>query len=255
MNDSCKLDLPGGGSCDCAIRLSSRCRSASLRLSARRGLELVIPPRHPISKALAFAAKNAAWVERILARHELRKKAAQARPDSNLPLPQNLLLKAIGEELPIDYIDSQKLDFVSVRIDTPGRLTVQGDLQDIRQCRDALKDWLRARALKLFINRTAELSAECGLKYESVKVRDQRGRWGSCSHRGRINLNFRLLLMEDRFLRHVIIHELCHTSELNHSDRFWNIVERFEPNAKMTKAALRKAALELPAWLSDEMEL
>ncbi len=249
------LDLPGGGKCPYSVRVSRRCRSMSLRMTSARGLELVLPPRASLKAAHEFAKANIRWVERAFAKFsDAAKQRAKAISEEG-PLPASLELKALGESLPIDYRDSRKMDFISARIETPGRLLVEGDLSQAAACRAAIKEWLKLRAKRLFAKRVAEICAETGLKCAGVSVRDQKGRWGSCSARGSVCLNFRLLLMEPEFLRHVILHELCHTVEMNHSERFWAHVERYEPGARRIRAALREESKRLPAWLASEMEL
>jgi predicted metal-dependent hydrolase len=94
-----------------------------------------------------------------------------------------------------------------------------------------------------------ELSTVTGLRPNSLQVRLQQTRWGSCSPRGTISLNAAVLLRSPEELRYVVIHELCHLRHMNHSRRFWSLVERFEPDYRRLDRRLDAAWDSMPLWL------
>ena len=69
-----------------------------------------------------------------------------------------------------------------------------------------------------------------GVTYGKVTLREQKTRWGSCSSKGNLNFNWKLALMPDEILDYVVVHELAHRMEMNHSDKFWKIVENVLPD-------------------------
>ena len=77
-------------------------------------------------------------------------------------------------------------------------------------------------------------------EYRRVAIRDTRTRWGSCSRAGNLNFSYKLLFMPREVADYIIVHELCHAKELNHSARFWNLVERAIPNHKSLRKELKK---------------
>ena len=87
------------------------------------------------------------------------------------------------------------------------------------------------------IPRLEHLSAQCGLSYASVKINSSQGRWGSCSARKNINLSYYLVLLPSHLIDYVLLHELCHTREMNHGERFWDLLNRFTDGKAL---ALRK---------------
>lgn len=89
------------------------------------------------------------------------------------------------------------------------------------------------------------------LPFSNFSIREQSTRWGSCSVEKNISLNQQLMFLPYELVRYVIIHELCHTKELNHSKRFWHLVEKHDPNWQAHRKALRLAQSELPKWLSQ----
>jgi predicted metal-dependent hydrolase len=98
---------------------------------------------------------------------------------------------------------------------------------------------LKRRALIELPARLRELAARHGFEAGRVTVRDQRSRWGSCSPRGDISLNWRLVTMPDAVRDYVILHELAHLREPNHSRRFWRVMSRICPDWREARQWLR----------------
>ena len=98
-----------------------------------------------------------------------------------------------------------------------------------------LQDWLR-KVIEEALRRNAKiilpprlymLSERYGLPYKSVQINSSRGRWGSCSSHKKINLSYFLVLLPKHLIDYVLLHELCHTCEMNHGDRFWDLLNGF----------------------------
>ena len=85
---------------------------------------------------------------------------------------------------------------------------------------------MRKEARRILPVRTAELATRFGFTYSGVKIQSGKTRWGSCSRGRNINLSLYLMLLPGRLIDYVILHELCHTKEMNHSDRFWQWMDR-----------------------------
>ena len=110
---------------------------------------------------------------------------------------------------------------------------------------------LKARAKPVFTERTAHFAPLVGVRCGRVSVRSQRTKWGSCSSQGNLNFNCLLLLAPPEVLDYVVVHELCHRLEMNHSPRFWQQVERVLPGYAESRAWLRRHGGELMARLPD----
>lgn len=102
----------------------------------------------------------------------------------------------------------------------------------------------REGARALIHERLAYWSAFYNLSYNRVAIRDQRTRWGSCSKKGNLNFNYRLALVPPALLDYVIVHELCHLIEFNHSPAFWSHVARALPEYRTLRTALRKVPID-----------
>lgn len=108
--------------------------------------------------------------------------------------------------------------------------------------RDVKKNYLKHREkARLIITQKARVYAEVyGLDYRRVFIRDQKTLWGSCSRGRNLNFNYRLIFLPERLMDYVIVHEICHLRELNHSPKFWNLVAQTFPDYKKIRKELKK---------------
>ena len=98
---------------------------------------------------------------------------------------------------------------------------------------------LKKRARPVFLARTAFYAPLVGVRAQRVTVRSQRTKWGSCSSQGNVNFNWKLIMAPPEALDYVVIHELCHLYEFNHSPKFWARVARYQPDYALWRDFLR----------------
>src|SRR5690606_14502003 len=91
------------------------------------------------------------------------------------------------------------------------------------QCKELLIRWLKKMAKIYLASQLNKISEVTQLSYKNLTIRDQQTRWGSCTRDKNISLNFRILFLPEHLASHILIHELCHTVHLNHSDKFWSL--------------------------------
>ena len=106
----------------------------------------------------------------------------------------------------------------------------------------------RRRARELVTEVAAAEASRLGVAYASIQIRDQRTRWGSCSPRGVLTFNWRLVLAPYAVLDYVVVHELCHLREANHGPEFWALVEEARPGYREPRKWLRRHGHELLAY-------
>jgi predicted metal-dependent hydrolase len=83
-----------------------------------------------------------------------------------------------------------------------------------------------------------------GYRYQKISIKSQKTRWGSCSRKGNLNFNYKLFFMPERIQNYVVVHELCHLEEFNHSKRFWGLVARAIPDYVAVRKELRERGLD-----------
>lgn len=94
-------------------------------------------------------------------------------------------------------------------------------------------------AAALVKKKLLQWNAFYGFKYGRVSIRNQKSRWGSCSRKGNLNFNYKIVFLPEEIQDYLIVHELCHLKYLNHSEKFWQEVARAVPNYKSARKALR----------------
>lgn len=111
--------------------------------------------------------------------------------------------------------------------------------QDYSEHHEVLRQFYKRESIAHLTERVRFLSKEMGLIPAKLSFREPKGRWGSCSSKGSINLNWRLILFKPDVVDYVIIHELCHLQHLNHSSAFWSLVEKHCSNYKDSEKELK----------------
>jgi len=224
------------------MRESRRARRLFLQLVPPHTLELVVPIGTRPREVQAFVEEHRDWIDRA------RKHVSTRYLGDRELLPSRILLRAVDREVHVRYRQSANGRARSRVVG--GELHIETVHEDHRDARSVLRAWLLGEArvhLKPWIWREAEA---IGKLPKGVQVRLQRTRWGSCSGHGNISINASALFLERPVVRYLLIHELCHLFSLNHSRRFWRMVERFEPDYRALDAKLANAWTEVPLWIS-----
>lgn len=238
------------------VRRSARARRVSLTVSPRDGVVVVVPARGDPGIAAALVDSRREWIlraQRRFARERASVPDATAA-DGSGRLPDALALRALGESWQVTYDEvTAGRGRVLAR---PGSVLVvcsRSDEPDATgDARHLLQGWLGRRARAGLGPWLARLAGEMGVTVTDMSVRSQRTRWASCSPSGAISVNRNLLFLPGNLVEHVLVHELCHRSEMNHSPRFWSLVERWDCAAAANRAALRAGWTYVPAWAHTE---
>ena len=133
--------------------------------------------------------------------------------------------------------EGTKLEFNNAFYITPG-----GDAAD------KLRQLYRQTAKSILGLKLAEKAKQCDIVYSGMKISNAKTRWGSCSYKKSINLNWRLLLLPERLADYIIAHELAHIREMNHSRAFYMELERISPEWRRAERELRQYSLNLDNW-------
>lgn len=115
-----------------------------------------------------------------------------------------------------------------------------------------LKNWYKKTAKTVIEDRLKYISGLIKLAPNSIRISDSKGRWGACSSTGNISFNYRVIMLEPSIIDYVIVHELCHLVEMNHSKRFWNIVNSFMPSASKQKTKIKDYSFLLSLYNKEK---
>jgi hypothetical protein len=224
------------------VRVSRRARRLSVRVYPGGRVEVVVPPGASPATVHKFVHTHREWIDRRVSDLSSAKQAADARPSS-------IELRAIGRTYSLAYVPTSSKT-VSVRSARgENALRVSGAIESDRTVALALRTWLSALAREELGRRVSAVAVAGAFHFERVQVRRQRTRWGSCSASGTISLNVCLLFLDPAVVRYLLIHELCHTRHMNHSKRFWALVETYEPDCKRLDRDLLRAWQDVPGWV------
>ncbi len=128
--------------------------------------------------------------------------------------------------------------------------TAGNGTQKVPAFTDAELAALKKQAKKTLPAMAAEMARTMSVTYGIISIRAQKTRWGSCSSKGNLNFNCLLMLLPENIQRYVVVHELCHRKEMNHSDAFWREVAKYQPTYKDDRKQLKELGRALMMRLS-----
>jgi predicted metal-dependent hydrolase len=235
-----RLEIPSAFQLNAAAAIalrvvnSPRARRYLLRLDDDGAARLVIPRRGSQAEAMRFLERSRGWLERRVA-------AWRSRANLRQPWNDGASLLFRGESVPL----RAEGDLFGVTLSFAGE-SLRG-VAPSADYRDVIHAHLRRIAECELPARTHELARLHGIVIGRVTVRAQKTRWGSCSARGTISLNWRLIHAPPFVQDYLIIHELMHRRQMNHSARYWKLVAEAFPRWREAEAWLKKTRLEMLA--------
>ncbi len=216
------------------VRTSKRAKRISVRYSQSAGLEVVYPSSLRAPEPETILQERADW---ILSAMDKLAAVNGSRPRREYRQGEAFLFRGAPYRLLLEYSPAPAL--IQARL-TDDRLALTLPDTARHKTRDAIRQaveaFYRQHARDYLPRRLDDLAARYGFKYAQLRIKNQKTRWGSCSAKGNINLNLRLMMAPDDAIDYVLIHELCHLRELNHSPAFWALVESVRPDYRHWKA-------------------
>ena len=232
------------GLSSCHLRRSTRAKRIRIELRPDHSLLIVVPARAREDQWLAFVLSKRRWIERNLQRSTLQRPGLARRV---VGFPNDIELLCTGQKYHLCRIQGSRNNTKVVE----DRLKLVCVESSDKHAYQVLRRWLAGQAREEFSARLQQISGATGLKWNGLSIRGQKTRWGSCSAKGNISLNFKMLFLPANLVDHVLLHELVHTRELNHSRRFWALMKKYDQQCSMHRAQLRKAGQLLPEWLAN----
>lgn len=101
------------------------------------------------------------------------------------------------------------------------------------------------QALALVQSKIQHFNTHYGFRFKNIRIKNQKTRWGSCSKKGNLNFNYKILLLPEKLQDYLVVHELCHLKEFNHSRNFWVLVSQAVPDFRSARQELNTFGLSL----------
>lgn len=223
------------------LKRSARARYVRLEVDPGIGLIIVMPQGYDRTALPALLEHKKRWLASKLAHFPLA-------GDPGREIAAGDVLCYLGKSFEVVALPAAGAGRESVSIED-SRLVVT--LRPGADLGAALLEWYRRQARLLFAVRAKEASQRMNVTYRRLIVRGQRTRWGSCSQRGTLSFNWRLLMAPPEVLDYVVMHEVAHLKHLNHTKRFWTLLARHCPEWRERRRWLREHEDELAAPLSS----
>ncbi|MFQ3307393.1 MAG: putative metal-dependent hydrolase [Candidatus Midichloriaceae bacterium] len=222
-----------------SVRQSYRAKHIAIRINKNREAELVLPMsimKYKYNLAYKFLFEREAWI-----RKKFQKNTYQPINENN----QNKIFVILGETYHIKHIESSSNKSVVNIYDD--NIIVHAPLD---HSADALSKHLKEYTLQKITELVKIYAKAHGFqKYGKISVKELSSKWGSCSHKGNLSFNWRLIFAPPEILNYVLVHEICHLKEMNHSDKFWNLVKSIDPNYKTSILWLKRNGQSLYQYL------
>lgn len=213
------------------LRKSQRARNISISIKANGQVILTCPHFCPTKKAEEFLLLKEGWIKKKIAFLKSKKSAINYQQVNifgkkyQITLlndhSQNYGIKIINEIVQINQLNTQNINH------PPAKMPV-------------LIRFLKNTAEKYLIPRTHQLAKKMKISFQKISLRSQETRWGSCSSLGNLNFNWRLIHYHPEIIDYVIIHELAHRRQMNHSARFWQLVAQYDPSYQQHRGFLKR---------------
>jgi len=223
------------------LKRSFKARRVRLEVRQQTGLTVIVPRSYPIGQLAGFLKSKERWISRNLARFnqlELLSAPKELRNGDTIAY--------LGQDL--ELVKQENHHGESVVLDG-NKLVLSPDLFNNGLLELALEQWYRSKAARLITEIADKLSSQMGIDYKRILIRGQKTRWGSCSHKKNLSFNWKLIMAPEPVVEYVIIHELIHLKEMNHSKRFWNLVAQYCLGWQEHKNWLKQHEADLTARL------
>jgi len=224
------------------IKRSTRAKHVRLEVGQETGLTVVIPSFYKLKHLPALLESKSNWILGKLTRYG----QVQSLSDEKGPKSGDTI-SYLGRNLEVVKRQNRR-NANSIKLERSRLVVAIGSASS--RLNLILEQWYRMQAAKLIRERANKLSARLGLTYNRILIRGQKTRWGSCSYKGNLSFNWKLIMAPETVIDYVIIHELAHLKEMNHSKRFWELVAEHCPQWREHKKWLKDHETELADKLS-----
>lgn len=212
------------------VVVSKRRKNVGIKVASEKEIVIYSPYKISNKQAEAIISSNIRQIEKLIAKLLERKGPS---------ILERGWLYILGEKVPITIIE-KKEEGISLKYDGKKVYLSMNPKYNQDAVRELIKKWYKKIAKEYLTKLTIEMGKKYNFNINSIRIKDVKTRWGSCSSKRNINLSYKLIMTPKEVIEYVIVHELCHLKEMNHSDRFWREVSNIIPNYKVQLEHLKK---------------
>lgn len=227
------------------IRRSARSQKTRIVVSANK-IEVVAPPTVAEHNIKVFVESQKGWIQKSVQR--VKKSCEKVKPLSPPEYQNGALIPYQGQLIPL-VVCRKKIKTISIQLSAKQEFIahIPDQLSELSsaEIRTALANYMKQQARQEALALIEQHSRKHNLIPRSLKIKEQRSRWGSCGPNNDINLNWLLMLAPPIIMEYVIVHELCHVKHKNHSKEFWALVADHIPHFQRHRAWLKQHGASL----------
>jgi predicted metal-dependent hydrolase len=219
-----------------SYRIQHNTRSHNIRIKIMPDGEVVVvaPRICPTFLIDRFVKSHQAWIEEHVAKMKSRP-APKKNASNEITVFGKTYKKVIEDSLE---------EKIGVRI-LGSEIRVNPVSNTATSIEKSVNQFLKGTAEKYITPRTHQLATKMGISFNNLSYKSQKTRWGSCSSQGNLNFNWKLVHCPPAVIDYVIVHELAHRKEMNHSNKFWDIVRKFDPEYLKHRGWLEREGMDL----------
>ena len=240
--------LLAGGPLDYAFQRGNR-RTISIQIG-KYGVQVKAPRWLALREVESFIREKEEWIRRRFTEHATQSSTFKWQSGAQIPYLGEALVLSIAENASRENFRVRR-DELSLYLESgsfPKAFGAPRSGSGIHEndVRAAVLHWLRSEAMAIFTPRVKRFIDLLNVAVPAIRLSNARGRWGSCSRKSGIRLSWRLIHFQPHLIDYVVAHECAHLVEMNHSPRFWSVVERIYPQWRSARRELRSAERQLP---------
>ena len=224
------MSLSNGQRLNIEIKRSTRSKGIQLKANIY-GIHVIAPVNYDFKKITSFINSRNNWISKVYRYYAMFVEKFGQKNDSG-----KSFLTFMGSVYRLQIVN----DRISYIIVSDNLKVIIFHVTDRRKYKRDIMAWYKRQTSRLVFERLPLFSSKLDLKYNRVLIKSQKSRWGSCSKNKNLNFNLLLAALPLEVIDYVVIHELMHLVELNHSKRFWDLVKMQDPNYKYHRKVLRR---------------
>lgn len=212
----------------------SKRKTVAISVSEEKGIVVKLPDFFPMRELDKMILQKADW---IAEKYEEAAVKQKVKPVHEFCSGEEFYYR--GKALILNLIVNADRKRIMVRKQA-GKLLVVSPAADREVIRDAIIKWYREQARELLTDKVSYYRQFINKPIGEIRIKEQKSRWGSCSARGNLNFNWKIIMAPDEIIDYLVVHELCHLLHMNHSKEFWQSVGSILPDYKSRKSWLKE---------------